>query len=230
MSTFILLPGAGGSPWIWSRVAPILEQAGHQAIAVDLPAADPTAGLPEYVERVQEAIGTSHPSAGDRVLVAQSLGGFTAAMVAARLPVAAIVFVNAMIPLPGERAADWWANTGSAEALEAAAAAGGYGAFDVETYFFHDVAPEIFAEAGNHQRDEADIAFESPCDFEAWPDVPKYVLTGADDRLFPERFQRRVARDRIGVEADVLAGGHLMALSQPALVAGYLLAHQGRPT
>jgi hypothetical protein len=32
-----------------------------------------------------------------------------------------------------------------------------------------------------------------------------------------------VARDRLGVEADVLPGGHLMALSYPTELAGYLL-------
>jgi hypothetical protein len=35
--------------------------------------------------------------------------------------------------------------------------------------------------------------------------------------------QRRVARDRLGVEAGVLPGGHLLPLEQPRLVADYLL-------
>jgi hypothetical protein len=35
--------------------------------------------------------------------------------------------------------------------------------------------------------------------------------------------QRRIARDRLGVEADVLPGGHLLPLAQPRLVADYLL-------
>ena len=46
---------------------------------------------------------------------------------------------------------------------------------------------------------------------------------GADDRFFPADFQRRVARERIGVEADVLPGGHLIALAQPREVVDYLL-------
>ncbi|HEX4102488.1 MAG TPA: hypothetical protein VHY21_18425 [Pseudonocardiaceae bacterium] len=29
MSTFVLLPGAGGSAWYWSRVVPLLADAGH---------------------------------------------------------------------------------------------------------------------------------------------------------------------------------------------------------
>jgi pimeloyl-ACP methyl ester carboxylesterase len=96
--TFVLIPGAGGTAWYWHRIVPLLREAGHAAIAVDLPGDDPAAGLPEYADLVTSAIGNR----GDVVLVAQSLGGFTAPLVAAKVPVAALVFVNAMIPRPGE--------------------------------------------------------------------------------------------------------------------------------
>jgi hypothetical protein len=47
---------------------------------------------------------------------------------------------------------------------------------------------------------------------------------GADDRFFPADFQRRVANDRLGVDADLRPGGHLIALANPSRVAEYLLA------
>ena len=65
--------------------------------------------------------------------------------------------------------------------------------------------------------------FGSVCDFGAWPSVPIRVVAGADDRFFPVEFQRALARDRLGVPADVLPGGHLIALAQPARLADYLL-------
>lgn len=65
--------------------------------------------------------------------------------------------------------------------------------------------------------------FGSACDFSSWPPIPVTVVTGADDRFFPAWFQQRVARDRLGVEADVLPGGHLIALAQPGPLARYLL-------
>src|SRR5207249_5811973 len=46
-----------------------------------------------------------------------------------------------------------------------------------------------------------------------WPDVPTQVLAGRDDRLFPVDFQRRVARERLGIEADEIGGGHLVTLA-----------------
>lgn len=100
---------------------------------------------------------------------------------------------------------------------------GNYGPFDVASYFLHDVDAEIAAECEPYQRSEADIAFELVCDFQAWPPLRIRVLVGADDRFFPAGFQRRVARDRIGVEADVIPGGHLLPLAQPRLVADCLL-------
>ena len=218
--TFVLVPGAGGAAWYWHRVIPLLREAGHEATAVDLPGDDPQAGLPEYARLVGAAID-GRP---DVVLVAQSLGGFTAPMVAAAVPVSAIVFVNAMIPVPGETAGAWWDNTGQSEARVAAAERGGYSTeFDLHTYFLHDVPAEVAATGEAHQRPEADAVFRSACDFSDWPPIPVKVVAGADDRFFPAKFQQRVARDRLGVEADVLPGGHLIALARPGSLASYLV-------
>src|SRR5258708_20375428 len=82
---FVLIPGAGGAAWYWHRVVPLLQEAGHEAIAVDLPGDDETAGLPEYTRLVVSAIGDRN----DVVLVAQSLAGFTAPPVAPAPPLPA---------------------------------------------------------------------------------------------------------------------------------------------
>ena len=80
MTTFVLVPGAGGMAWYWHRVSPLLQRAGHEAIAVDLPGDDESMGLNDYAEIVIRAIGER----SNVVLVAQSLGGFTAPLVCAR--------------------------------------------------------------------------------------------------------------------------------------------------
>jgi pimeloyl-ACP methyl ester carboxylesterase len=220
VSTFVLIPGAGGAAWYWHRVVQLLRDEGHEAIAVDLPGDDEFAGLPEYTREVVNAIG----GRVDVVIVAQSLGGFTAPLVAAKVPVNALVFVNAMIPSPGETPGAWWTNTGSLQAREAAAQQGGYVTeFDPAVYFLHDVPPEVAAKGEPHQRPEADAVFRSVCSFVAWPSVPIRVVVGADDRFFPLEFQRTLARNRLGVEADVLPGGHLIALARPLGLARYLL-------
>ncbi|HEY2271991.1 MAG TPA: alpha/beta hydrolase [Jatrophihabitantaceae bacterium] len=221
MTSYVLIPGAGGVAWYWHQVVERLERSGHPAVAVDLPGDDETAGLPEYADLVVRAA----QGLDAVVVVAQSLGGFTAPLVCGRTPVRELVFVNAMIPAPGETPGEWGDHVDSSTARLEAADAGGYGRdFDIETYFLHDLSPELIAEGESHMRDEANAVFGSVCDFTAWPEVPIRVLVGADDRLFPADFQRRVARERLGVEADVRRGGHLIAQSNPDGVVEYLLA------
>jgi len=220
VSTFLLVPGAGGAGWYWHLVVPRLRAAGHDAIALDLPADDPDAGLTAYIE-LALAAAEGHD---DLVVAAQSMGAFTAVPVCDRISARALVLLNAMIPAPRETAGDWWANTGSEDARRAAARAGGYPEdFDVETYFLHDVPAEVVAESERHQRDEADIAFEEPCPFASWPEVATTVLAGRCDRFFPFAFQQRLARERAAVDAQPVPGGHLASLSEPEAVTDALL-------
>ena len=219
--TYVLVPGAGGMASFWRLVRRELHTRGLHSVAVDLPADDPEKGLPDYVDViVAAAAGRS-----DIVLVAQSLGGFSASWAAARLPVSRIVLLNAMIPLPGETPGQWSDATGAAQAREEAAQRGGYGDFDLETYFLHDVDTTGLID---DQRPEADAVWGSPCSFTAWPADRVRVLVGADDRLFPAEFQQRIAKERLGLDADVQPGGHLIALAHPAAVADYLINIAGR--
>ena len=100
--SYILIPGAGGMAWYWHRVVALLEQAQREAIAADLPGDDESAGLDDYAEIVVREIGQRTNS----TLVAQSLGAFIAAVVCDRVSVGKLVFVNAMLPVPGETAGD----------------------------------------------------------------------------------------------------------------------------
>lgn len=253
MTTFVLIPGAGGVAWYWHRVQPLLEQAGHAAVAVDLPGDDERAGLHAYADRVLreidralreidpigargaiDVIGTHGTNSDPEVtLVAQSMGGFTAAIVCARAPVSIrrLVFVNAMIPLPGETAGEWWDHTGWLEARHAAAERGGYNVeFDLDIYFLHDVPQAIAQEGAKHQRPESKIAFTEPAAFQCWPDIPIHVVIGKDDRFFPAEFQARIARERLegidqGITIDEIPGGHLVALSHPRELARLLLEY-----
>ncbi len=222
MSAFVLVPGAGGAAWYWHRVVRELEARGHEAVAVGLPGPDESSGLPEYAEAVLAAIGGRR----DVVVVGQSLGGFTAPVACARARVRLLVLVNPMIPLPRETPGEWWGNTGWEAARIAAAEAGGYPAeFELATYFLHDVPADIVAAGESRNYPEAGLAFGQPCAIDRWPDVPTRVLAGRDDRFFPLDFQRRVARQRLAAEVDVVPGGHLVALSRPAELTARLIGY-----
>lgn len=224
MADFVLIPGAGGSAWFWHRVVAELRRRGHVADAVDLPAADDTAGLAEYADVVVGVIGDRT----DVVLVAQSMGGFTAPLVADRVPVRQIVLVNAMCPAPGESGAQWWTNTDLESAHAEAVAREGWPG-DMDDAMFHDIPADLLAEmtaAGGP--DQSETPFATPWPLPAWPDVPTRFLQGIDDRFFPVEFQRKIVAQRLGVPFDEMPGGHLNALSRPVELAdrleGYLRA------
>ncbi len=221
---YVLIPGAGGAAWYWQRVQDELRRRGHDAVAPDLPAADQGAGLPEYAQAVIDAIGDRTES----ILVAQSMGAFTAVMVAERVPAAMLVFVNAMIPAPGETAGDWWANTGQAAARREMDLREGRDPdadFDPFVIFLHDAPPDVLDEAGDHAPSQSDTPFASPPPLQRWPDIPIRVLAATGDRFFPVEFQRRIARERLGIAPEEIPGGHLVALSHPEELADRLEAY-----
>ena len=197
MASFVLVPGAGGMAWYWHRVVPLIRAAGHEPIAVDLPGDDRHAGLAAYVDIVSRAIAER----SDVILVAQSLAGFTAPLVCARLPVRMVVFVNAMIPKPGETAGAWWGATGAAEAREQAAARRGYATeFDVGTYFLHDVPQDVLRAGPEQPREEAEIVFGEPLSLRALARNPHSCSCGKRRPFFPDRIStpRRARKARKG--------------------------------
>jgi len=225
--TFVLIPGAGGSAWYWHLVEPKLRQLGHQVVSVSLPAADDKAGLAEYAAAAVHAMAHREPR--DMVVVAQSLGGFTAPLVCSERRVALLVLLNAMIPRPGERPGEWWTNTRHDEARRQQNQRDGRPAdapFDPFVEFFHDVPQAVRDEVLRRgEPRQSETIFASACTFDSWPDVPTRVLIGRDDRFFPLDFQRRVALERLGISADVIPGGHLAALSQPEALVERLQAY-----
>jgi pimeloyl-ACP methyl ester carboxylesterase len=216
MATFLLLPGAGGEAMFWDRVVPELTARGHEAIAVDLPTDDETIAWAEYVALTLEVVGDR----ADPVVVGQSMGAFTATLVAAEIPVRHLVLVNPMIPAPGEPAGVWWEAVGQEQARRDA----GYEDFDVDRDFFHDLPPDVVAELRKGGRNQSDHSFAAPYPLTAWPAVPTTVVVGRDDRLFPLALQQRVAKERLGLEVVEVPGGHLNALSHPVEVAAALAA------
>ena len=213
MATFVCIHGAGGRGSDWRLVAGHLEAAGHEVVAVDLPCEEPV-GLDAYVTAVVDAIGSRRVGL---VLVAQSLGGLVAPVVADRLPVELLVLVTAMVPLPGETGGEWWENTGHEAAVEALGLSGG------SDLFTHDVDPAVLA-TFEPPRDQTGEVLDDPCPLDAWPRVPTSFLLCRDDRFFPPDWMREVVRQRLGIEPIEVPGGHCAHLSRPEALAAAILA------
>jgi pimeloyl-ACP methyl ester carboxylesterase len=222
MATYALIPGGGGDPWEWHRLVPELEARGQNAIAVRLPSDDDSAGWSEYADAVVEAIRGRKGV----VVVAASLGAFTAPIVCTRRPVQLLILLNAMIAAPGETGSAWGANTKSGAARRKYHVSIGLKPDQTEddaVIYYHDFPAKLAAQAQRRTAQEQSMTpMEQPWPLSEWPDVPTRVLAGRHDRMFPFEFQRRVARERLGLEVDAIDGGHMVALSHPRQVADRL--------
>jgi len=113
VATFILLHGAWQGAWAWSRVVPLLEAAGHTAVAVDLPgngnddtdSADVTTMM--YAEHVAALIDDA-PS--PVILVGHSMGGTVAAQTSELRPdaISVAVYLCAFLLPDGESIVDFY--------------------------------------------------------------------------------------------------------------------------
>ena len=227
MATFVLIHGAGDVGWYWHLVERELHRRGHEVVAPDLPCDDDAAGLREYVDTVVHAIGDRR----DLVVVGQSFGGFTAPLVADRVPVDALVLVAGMIPVPGERPADWPANTGYTHAVQDQARRDGgkTGSDDPFVTFYHDVPRALAEEALSRGRHQSDTPGQSPWPLDAWPTVPTRFVLCTEDRFFPPDFMRRVVSERLAITPDEIAAGHCVALSRPTELADMLVSYPATP-
>ncbi len=215
-STFILVPGAGGDAFYWHRVLPLLRDAGHEAVAVDLPAGQDGAGLAEYADAIAAAMGDR----SDVVLVAQSMGAYSAPMACARGDVSRIVLVAPMIPAPGESPGEFWEASGQTAAMRDLSVQEGRdpdAPFDLHVMFLHDMPDEVGERLLAHgEGGDEGASWDDPWPLDAWPDVPTTVIAGARDRLFPLDFMRALSRERLGIDdVSVIDSGHLPALSRP---------------
>lgn len=209
-ATFVLIHGGGSSAWDWHLVAPQLRQRGHEVVAVDLPTQDSAMGISEYADAVLAAAGNRDNLA----VVGHSFGALVAPVVCARSRARLLVLLAPMIPEPGESFNQWWGATGH-DALEISMDS----RQEIVDVFFHDVDPGLATKAIAHGRPMAYTQGDRPWPLEAWPQVPTRVLACRGDRMFPLEFQRKVARQRLGVAPDEMDGGHAVFLSHPAEVA-----------
>ena len=224
MSTFVLIHGAGDGGWYWHLVEAELRAGGHDVVAPDLPADDESADLNDYADAVTEAVGDRT----NLVIVGHSFGGFTAPLVADRLPTDVLVLVAGMIPSPGEPPNDWWDNTGYQEAVRQQAARDGGKTGNPDPYiaYYHDVPRELADEAISKERAHpSETSMRAPWPLDTWPDVPTKFVVCTEDRFFPARFLRRLTAERLGITPDEIAASHCVALSRPKDLADVLVRY-----
>jgi pimeloyl-ACP methyl ester carboxylesterase len=223
---FVLVHGSYHGGWCWELLVPELERLGHRAIAVDLPISEPRAGAQDYADAVVDAAaGLAEP-----ILVGHSMGGLVIPLVPAARPVRRLIFLAAFLPIPGvsineQRASqpiDGTPPPATAEWTSLGNDVWMVGPNTARELFFHDASSDIAAWAVARLRPQGYFAMGEPSPLQRWPDVPADVIVCRDDRAINPQWVRSSARERLGVDAVEIDGGHSPFLTRPAELAGLL--------
>ena len=222
MTTFCLIHSSGQGPEGWKLLVQELERRGHRALTPALQVERTDEGLVWHAETVVEALERSGLSSTEVVCVAHSAGGMYLPLVADRWPPRRMVFLAAVVPRPGRSIMELfradpsmfnpaWIGKNPMEdkvALE---------------FVFHDCPPERLDWAlSTRVWFYAKRAIEEPCPLSAWPAVPASYIVCAEDRTITPAWQRKAAREWLGVEPVELPGGHCPHVSRPELLGDVL--------
>jgi pimeloyl-ACP methyl ester carboxylesterase len=199
-----------------------------------MPTDDPAAGARAYAQVVVDALGEE--AGDDVVVVGHSLGGMTVPVVAAMRPVRRMVFLGAMVPAPGEVYGEFLATQpdaltgGTPPPAPEGSTVRPPRTWEValENYFL-DVEPELARRSWQRIRAQSPTLFTERCPLDEWPDVPSSYILMTDDRSVSPDWSRRIARERLGVEAIELPGSHSPFLSRPGHLADVLSELAGLP-
>lgn len=242
-STFVLVHGGWAGGWYWEKVVPLLERAGHRAVAPDLPGhgedRTPAAGvsLAGYVERVLEAVDDA---AEPVVLVGHSSGGVVVAQATERCPerVAHAVYLCAYLPADGQSVLEL--GGGDRDALivpNLVVSPDGTTATVrsdvVREALFADCSDEDYRRAMARFVPEPLVPAATPVSLtaEGFGRVPRTYVECRHDRAITPEHQRRM-HTAVPCDAVVtLDTGHSPQYAAPAALAACLgaLAWHGRP-
>jgi alpha/beta hydrolase family protein len=198
MASFSLVHGAWHGGWCWDLVRTELEGRGHVVAAPDLPCDDVAAGAEEYAAVVPVA----------DVVVGHSLGGLTIPFVEAHTH----VFLCALVGGTG------WEGV----------FVPGFGAARVRDELGRSYYPDPAAAArelqypAEHAHLASKLRPQAPYDAQPRAVERAVYVVCADDGAIRPRWQRRLARDVLGVEPVELLSGHSPMLSHPRELADLL--------
>ncbi len=229
MADIVLVHGAWQGAWCWQRVLPALWSAGHRAFAVDLTGLGarrhlfrPDIGLADHVEDLVQTLEAEELQ--HVVLVGHSYGGMVITGTAERCfgRLSALVYLDAVVPLPGES----WSSTHSpATQADRRAQIAAHGALAPPD-------PAVFGLAGG-DRDwiarrqvpqpggcyDASLSF----DVDRWQRLPRHFIDCHAPALPTIDGSRARARCQPGWQLHRLATGHDPMISMPAELAQVLI-------
>jgi pimeloyl-ACP methyl ester carboxylesterase len=218
-----LVHGSYHGAWCWDLLRPELERLGHRVITMDLPISDPTLGAADYARVVENALDAKD----EPILVGHSMAGLVIPLVAANRPVRRLIFLAAFLPSPGRSANEQRATEPvdgrvpptTAEWIDVGEDVWMVGPKTATEVFFPDATPAIARWATQRLRPQSYRVMDEPTPLAVWPDVESRSIVCRDDRAINPAWVRAAARERLGVEAVEISGGHSPFLTRPVELA-----------
>lgn len=217
-ATVVLVHGTAVDGSSWSKVIPILQNAGHKVIATQLP----LHSLADDVDTVKRAISLA---GGPITLVGHSYGGFVISNAAYNNPnVTGLVYLSAFAPNEGQSLGDF---------IDPAKLPKGLLVFDNGGFVY--INPELFPQVLAQDIDPAEVAVlaaaQKPYNQSiltetsgppAWKQLPTWYGVSENDRIVPPDAQHEFANQ---INATVLSinSSHASLLSHPNEVAQLIL-------
>jgi len=214
----VLVHGLWADGSSWSKIIPILKDAGHRVIAVQL-AAHSLADDVATVKRAIDLVG------GPTILVGHSFGGFVITNAGYNNQnVTGLVYVSAFAPDEGESAATF---------VDVATLPPGLLLFDSGGFAY--LNPEMFHEAFVQdtnateaetlavvQKPAHQSLFTEPSGPPAWKQLPTWFEVSESDRIIPPDVQRQFAQ-RMNATTISLNSSHASLVSRPDEIAELIL-------
>jgi pimeloyl-ACP methyl ester carboxylesterase len=215
----VLVHGAGGSPFTWSTVVPLLEAAGHRFSVAD----NPSQSLDDDVAAVRALVDAGDD---DALLVGHSYGGAVITNAGRHDRVRGLVYVAAFAPAEGESVQHIVTSYEPAE-VSSHMQRGPQGEWmwgddeKARVAVAWDVPEEIFHEERSHQRASADAIFAQPTGEPAWATKPAWYLIATSDKHLRPEIQRDMAA-RAGATVGEVDTSHATPHVAPERVVAFI--------
>jgi pimeloyl-ACP methyl ester carboxylesterase len=215
MTAYCLIHGSGQGPDGWKLLVRELEQRGHRVLTPAFQVSRTDEGLAWHADTIVQALNRSGLYPADVVCVAHSASGMYLPLIAERWSPRRMVFLAAVVPQPSVSIVEQF----RADPSMFNPAWVGQNPLDDKValdFVYHDCPPDRLDWAFSTRLVfYTKCALEEPCPLRAWPSVPSAYIVCSDDRTITPGWQRKAARELLGVEPVELPGGHCPHVNRP---------------
>lgn len=235
MNTYVLIHGAWHGSWCWTKVASLLERAGHKVLAPDLPAhgEDTTSlsqvSLQSYAERVCEVVNAQDEPV---ILVGHSMGGMAISQAAEYCAdnIKILVYVCAFLLRNGESLLEVTQSDQSSRILpnliDNEDGSASLQESSLEEMFFAGCSTEEteFGLSGLRPEPMAPVATPITITEENFGSLPRVYIECLDDVVISPAVQKRMVAGQPCQKVFTMNTGHSPFLSATEELVGYLMS------